>query len=178
MDYHFDRISVLFADDSELMRELVKAVLSSLGIRDVVTAKSGREAWKKFQDRSFDLAIIDWNMKPESGIDFVRKVRDKEKSADPFMPVIMMTAYSEAERVAEARDAGVTDFLVKPITATSLCEHLVAVIERPRDYVDDEAYFGPERRHRRKPAESAAPAAAAAPSSKERRKAPARIVAA
>ena len=57
-----------------------------------------------------------------------------------------MTGHSEKSRVYEARDAGVTEFVVKPITAKAILDRIHAVIMRPRDFVKHDSYFGPDRR--------------------------------
>ena len=58
----------------------------------------------------------------------------------------MMTGHSEKNRVMEARDAGVTEFVVKPITAKAVFDRIQAVIIRPRSFIKTEDYFGPDRR--------------------------------
>jgi DNA-binding response OmpR family regulator len=58
----------------------------------------------------------------------------------------MMTGHSEKSRVYEARDAGVTEFLVKPITAKAVLDRIQAVIFHPRPFVKTDGYFGPDRR--------------------------------
>ncbi len=85
------------------------------------------------------------------GLEFVRLVRTDTESPNPFVPVIMLTAHTEAKRVVEARDAGVTEFLAKPISAHQLYSRILAVIERPRPFIRAKAYVGPERRRRQDP---------------------------
>ena len=63
----------------------------------------------------------------------------------------MMTGHSERSRVVEARDAGVTEFVAKPLTAKSVLERMQAVIFHPRPFVRTATYFGPDRRRRDDP---------------------------
>jgi two-component system chemotaxis response regulator CheY len=63
-------------------------------------------------------------------------------------PIILVTGYSARPRVEEARDAGVTEFLVKPFTATDLTRRLQHVINNPRNFIDYNGYFGPDRRRK------------------------------
>jgi DNA-binding response OmpR family regulator len=58
----------------------------------------------------------------------------------------MLTAHSEKARVQMARDAGVTEFCVKPVTPADMMKKVAAVIDRPRPFVRSDAYFGPDRR--------------------------------
>jgi DNA-binding response OmpR family regulator len=90
--------------------------------------------------------IVDFNMFPLDGVEFTRLVRNSPDSANPYLPIIMMTGHSEKARVYEARDAGVTEFVVKPITAKAILDRIQAVIFRPRPYVKTDGYFGPDRR--------------------------------
>ncbi len=87
-------------------------------------------------------------MKPVDGLEFVREVRTSEKSSNPFVPIIMITGHTEKHRVEAARDAGVTEFIAKPITAQSLFTRIAEIVERPRAFVRAETYFGPDRRRR------------------------------
>ena len=68
-----------------------------------------------------------------------------------MVPVVLVTGYSALQRVAEARDAGVTEFLVKPFSANDLAKRIAYVINKPRDYIDSDDYFGPDRRRRMAP---------------------------
>jgi DNA-binding response OmpR family regulator len=75
-------------------------------------------------------------------------VRTSEKSSNHFVPIIMITGHTEKENILAARDAGVTEFLAKPITAQSLFNRIAEIVERPRAFVRAEGYFGPDRRRR------------------------------
>jgi DNA-binding response OmpR family regulator len=73
-------------------------------------------------------------------------VRNDEHSPNPFVPIIMITGHTEKYRVEAARDAGVTEFLAKPITAQNLFARIAEIVERPRAFVRCDNYFGPDRR--------------------------------
>ncbi|RZJ02439.1 MAG: response regulator [Brevundimonas sp.] len=139
-------IQVLIVDDNQHMRAITSAVLGSAGIRKVVEAIDGATALEMLKDHAIDLAIVDFNMSPLDGVEFTRLVRNSPDSANPYLPIIMMTGHSERSRVYEARDAGVTEFVVKPITAKAVLDRIQAVIWRPRPFVKTDAYFGPDRR--------------------------------
>jgi DNA-binding response OmpR family regulator len=63
----------------------------------------------------------------------------------------MLTGHTEMNRVMEARDAGVHEFLAKPISAKSIYARIRAIIERPRPFIRAGVYFGPDRRRRNNP---------------------------
>ncbi|HEY0600885.1 response regulator [Brevundimonas sp.] len=139
-------IQVLLVDDNPHMRTIASAVLKSAGIRKVLEAGDGAAGLQILRDYPIDLAIVDYKMFPLDGVEFTRLVRNSPDSANPYLPIIMMTGHSGKERVYEARDAGVTEFLVKPITAKAVLDRIQSVIWKPRPFVRTEGYFGPDRR--------------------------------
>ena len=139
-------LQVLLVDDNQHMRAITSAVLGSAGVRKVREAADGAAALEILREHSIDLAIVDFNMFPLDGVEFTRLVRNSPDTANPYLPIIMMTGHSEKSRVYEARDAGVTEFVVKPITAKAILDRIQAVIFKPRPFVKTDGYFGPDRR--------------------------------
>ncbi len=140
------KVRFLIVDDNAAMRGLVRAVLSAFGSENVFEAADAKRALSILSVEQIDIIITDWKMTPVDGLSMVRYLRDPEKSANPFIPVIMLTAYAEPSRVREARDAGVTEFLVKPFSAEQLFKRILVIINRPRPFVRTKAFFGPDRR--------------------------------
>ena len=139
-------LNVLLVDDNQHMRAITSAVLQSAGVRKVREASDGAAGLEMLRQQSIDLAIVDFNMFPLDGVEFTRLVRNSPDTVNPYLPIIMMTGHSERSRVYEARDAGVTEFVVKPITAKAILDRIQAVIFHPRAYVKTDGYFGPDRR--------------------------------
>jgi two-component system chemotaxis response regulator CheY len=139
-------LQVLLVDDNPHMRTIASAVLKSAGIRKVIEAADGSAALEMLRHHAVDLALVDYKMFPLDGVEFTRLVRNSPDSVNPFLPIIMMTGHSGKERVYAARDAGVTEFLVKPITAKAVLDRIQSVIFKPRPFVKTEGYFGPDRR--------------------------------
>lgn len=148
MRIRFDELTVLVADDSPSMRQLIKATLDSFGVKRVITADNGEQAFEKFCQDWADLAIVDWNMSPTNGIEFVRMLRNNPQSPNPYIPVLMLTGHADMDRIAEARDAGMTEVLGKPIAPKVLHERISAVFSNPRTFIRAGDYFGPDRRRR------------------------------
>jgi CheY-like chemotaxis protein len=142
----FESLKALVVDDNAHMRSLLRALLNSIGIKDVVEAAHGGAALDILRDRKSDLVLSDMQMKPMDGIEFTRLVRNGGMSPNPFVPIIMISGHTERHRVEVARDAGVTEFLAKPITAMHLFSRISEIVERPRAFVRTESYFGPDRR--------------------------------
>ena len=76
-----------------------------------------------------DVLIVDWHMEPLDGLDFVRLVRTAKDSANSYVPIIMLTGYTEYRRVTDARDAGVNEFLAKPISAGALYLRFASIVD-------------------------------------------------
>jgi len=130
------------------MRSLLRSLLNSIGVREIHEAANGSAALEILRERSCDLVLSDLAMQPMDGIDFTRDVRQSPRSANPFVPVIMVTGHTERHKVEAARDAGVTEFIAKPVTAQSLFARIAEILERPRAFVRCESYFGPDRRRK------------------------------
>jgi len=142
----FENLKALIVEDNAHMRALLRALLNSAGIKDVVEAGNGQMAIEILRERKSDLVLSDLAMKPMDGLEFTRYVRNNDQSPNPFVPIIMISGHTEKHRVQAARDAGVTEFLAKPITAHNLFARITEILERPRAFVRCNGYFGPDRR--------------------------------
>lgn len=156
MDYDLDRLSVLLVEDSPFIRSLLINSLKILGVGTVITKDHGGEAIEFLQlvkedpmkagVMSIDVILSDWVMSPVDGMMLLRWVRRHKDSPDRFMPFIMITGYSDLDRVNQAREMGVSEFMSKPFTINAVADKIVQVIERPRQFVHTKNYFGPDRR--------------------------------
>ena len=149
MAYQFHRISVMVVEDNLPMMEITKSLLLAFGVGNVVSASNGDIGFRRFCQYNPDIVIADWMMKPMDGIALTERIRNAPDSPNPYVPVILMTGFSEKRRVLEARDAGVTEFLVKPFNAKDLYKRIAQVIERPRQFVRSDDFFGPDRRRKK-----------------------------
>jgi len=139
-------LNVLVVDDEPHMRAITVTILNSAGIRRIREVSDGGMALTALRDHPIDLAIVDYNMSPMDGVEFTRLARNSPDSVNPYLPIIMMTGHAERSRVTDARDAGVNEFVVKPVTARAILERIQAIILRPRAFVQTDTYFGPDRR--------------------------------
>lgn len=149
MSYKFERLSVLVVEDTTPLRKLMTSVLVTLGVGIIFTADDGEQGFQVFCENNPDIVITDWLMTPMNGIDLVHRIRRDRKSPNRTVPIIIMTGYSALPRVAEARDKGVTEFLVKPFSASDLARRIAYVINKPRDFIESQEFFGPDRRRRK-----------------------------
>jgi two-component system, chemotaxis family, chemotaxis protein CheY len=143
-----ETLRLLIVEDNPHMRGLLRSLLAAAGMQQVSEAADGGAGLELARHRPFDLILCDLAMKPMSGLDFTREIRRSAIGANPFVPIIMISGHTEKHRVEAARDAGITEFLAKPVTAQSLYSRIAEIIERPRAFVRCGSYFGPDRRRK------------------------------
>jgi len=147
-EYRFDRLRVLVVDDNVHMRKLVVTILQAFGVTQIVEADSADRAWQSLRDTNPDVIVLDWVMEGMSGLELIRMIRTNPQAPNPFVPVIMLTGHTSLDHVRQARDAGVNEFIAKPVSVKTMMSRLVSVIEHPRPYVRTGVFFGPCRRRR------------------------------
>lgn len=123
VDYN---MPILIVDDYRTMLKIIRNLLKQLGFTNVEEATDGSEALGKLRDGEFDLVISDWNMEPMTGLQLLKEVRaDDRLRAVPF---IIITAESKIENVVAAKEAGVSNYIVKPFNAATLKAKLTSVL--------------------------------------------------
>ena len=151
MSDQLSALKVLVADDNVHLRAIVVSILGGIGIHKIEECSDGDRAFATIRNWTPDIAIVDFRMNPVDGVEFTQLVRNSPESPCKELAIIMMTGYADKTRVFEARDAGVTEFIVKPVTAQAVFDRINSVIFRPRPFVRSDNYFGPCRRRRQDP---------------------------
>ncbi len=142
----FNKLRFLCCDDNPHMRRILRTLLHSFGAREVYEAEEGATALEMYNHYAPDIIITDWSMPIFDGIELTQMIRQPDAYGNPYVPIIMLTGHSEKRRVTMARDAGVTEFLAKPISANGLYQRLLNVVINPRPFIKTKNYFGPDRR--------------------------------
>jgi CheY-like chemotaxis protein len=142
----FNRLRVVVIDDNAHMRRIVRTLLLGFGTREVYEAEDGATGLEAFTHHMPDIVITDWAMPIFDGIELTHMIRQPGSNANPFVPIIMLTGHSEKKHVIAARDAGITEFLAKPISAKGLYQRILNVVANPRPFIKTKTYFGPDRR--------------------------------
>jgi len=150
-DAYLTHVKFLIVEDNKFMQTVVRRVLSTLGAEDIQECADGADALKIMKTFPADIIITDWAMEPIDGIELTRSIRTASDSPNPYIPIIMLTAYSEMNRIVEARDAGVNEFVIKPISVNTLFSRIQAVIDKPRSFIRINNFFGPDRRRKDMP---------------------------
>ena len=116
---------ILIVDDYKTMLRIIKNLLKQLGFENVDEATDGTMAFDKVKEKKYGLVISDWNMEPMSGYEFLKKVRSDDDNKG--LPFIMITAESKTDNVVAAKQAGVSNYIVKPFNAGTLKQKIEAV---------------------------------------------------
>ncbi len=142
----FDRLSFLVVDDNLHMRRLVRSLLHGFGSRQVYEAEDGAAGLEGVESYNPDILITDWAMPIFDGLELVQMIRNPDSCSNAYIPIVMLTGHSEKEKVIQARNYGVTEFLCKPISAKSLYDRIFNIVMNPRPYIKTAGFFGPDRR--------------------------------
>lgn len=117
---------ILIVDDYKTMLRIIRNLLKQLDFLNVEDAIDGSAALQKLREGSYGLIISDWNMEPMTGIQLLKEVRADDNLKK--IPFIMITAESKTENVVIAKEAGVSNYIVKPFNAATLKSKLVGVL--------------------------------------------------
>lgn len=124
-------MNVLIVDDYQSMRRTIADILRHLGFRNLFYAEDGKQALRRLSETPIGLMILDWDMPVLTGIEVLRQMRDSETYKE--LPVIMVTAVASREKVMEAIDSGVTNYIVKPFTPQTMEKKIRQVFAKPAE---------------------------------------------
>lgn len=133
-------------DDSEQMRDFLTALLEAMGITDILVAKNGDEGHSLFLQAGPDIIITDGAMSPTDGYELTDRIRSDPSNPNPYIPIIMLSGHLEDADVQRARVSGVSEYLAKPVSSSTLYERLVAIVGNPYYFIKTRTYLGPDRR--------------------------------
>ena len=143
--------SVLLVDDNHQSLEIMSQILVGLRVGKVEPCRSAAEAHEQMVARKFDLLIVDGEMPEEDGIAFARGVRQASGRPNYTTPIILVSSHTPLDKIARARDAGVSMVVKKPIAPATLLSRIVWLARNSRQFVESDLYVGPDRRSKRLP---------------------------
>lgn len=141
-----DNVNFLVIDRNQHMRELLVGILRAFGAKEVRTSSTYTDAKEAINAKPPEIMFTSWKLDPTNGVDLTREIRWSDKEALRFIPVIMVSGHGEEKKVLQAREAGITEFVVKPYAAATILSRMHAVTMKPRRFVKTETFFGPDRR--------------------------------
>lgn len=126
------KLHYLIVEDDMFTRNLIKSALQAYGLRNIREASSAVQGFRIIKSEPVDVVLTDYDMVPLSGIDLVRLVRNDPGVPDPQLPIIMISGHAEPAVIREAKDAGVSEYLVRPISAEKIFRRIESVLRRPK----------------------------------------------
>lgn len=148
MELDLRKLHILVVEDLYPMRELLADIVRTMGVGTVTCAADGSEGYQVYLDEKPDIIITDWQMPHMDGIEMVKKIRQDRASHNRTIPIVMITGFNAKNRITTARDNGVTEFLIKPFTASDIARRITHIITKPRDFVFAPGFVGPDRRRK------------------------------
>src|SRR6478609_8996708 len=121
----FSPLTILVIDDSPFMLRLLAEMLSGFGVGKVLTAETAEEAFARMQMRAPDVIFCDWEMYPMDGLAVLRRLREQSQSHLASVPFVMVTGHNAHEDVTQALGEGADSYVVKPLSAETLMNHLI-----------------------------------------------------
>lgn len=141
----FRRATILVAEGDRGLRRALRDVLLGMGFPVIYVASTMAEAQRHILQQSPGVILLDHKLPGGDGLAFTRRLR-RDKSTDGRTPIILMAEAPDTALVAAARDAGVNEIVVKPISVEALVRRLVYVLQMPRPFVRTSGFVGPDRR--------------------------------
>jgi two-component system chemotaxis response regulator CheY len=119
-------MKIMIVDDYSTMLRILRNLLRQLEFNNVEEATNGGDALQKLRESTYNLVISDWNMQPMTGLELLKEVRADTKLK--HIPFIMVTAESKTDNVIAAKQAGVSNYIVKPFNAETLKTKMASVL--------------------------------------------------
>ena len=141
--------SILLVVENIHTRKHLTELCRTLDLRQISLAMTPSDAVTMLQEAQFDFVICNWSQPPLDNPRFVACVRASDDPKIKQVPIIVLNSQARQTDVIEARDAGMTEFLIPPLSAQSLLQKFESILLKPRTFIDDAAFRGPDRRRPR-----------------------------
>ncbi|MBT3887376.1 MAG: response regulator, partial [Rhodospirillaceae bacterium] len=146
-NFNLSQVNVLIVEHQMFTRQLMRDVLHALGIVNVTASYADDLFDATDLDFSPDMIFTDWSPSMD-GVDLIKSIRRNQANLDRFVPVVVVSAYTDLEHVCQARDAGMTEYLARPVSGEMIYRRICALVEHPRNFIETKMFFGPDRRRR------------------------------
>jgi two-component system chemotaxis response regulator CheY len=136
----------LVADPSSYLCMLIHSILRNFGATKVLDARDSLSVIQTLTGQRIDVLLCDFKLPPHGGLQITHAIRRNTDNENRTVPILMMTSDTREVAIKQARDAGANMVIAKPVSPKSLYDRLAWVAFQPRQFVDTEKYFGPDRR--------------------------------
>ncbi len=124
----WDSIVCLIVDDDKFSRTFAKTALYQIGIKNTREANSTEEALDQLNNFKFDIILLDQQMPEQKGLEFVSILKSGQIENNPNVPVIMITVDTMEKTVLDAKELGIQEYLVKPISPLALKKRICTAL--------------------------------------------------
>jgi two-component system chemotaxis response regulator CheY len=118
-------MNVLIVEDNTTMRRIERDLMRQIGFKNCDEAIDGTDALAKLAEKSYDFILSDWHMEPMTGLELLKKVRSMPETKK--IPFLMVTAESKPENIIAAKNAGVSNYIIKPFNAQTLKTKMASI---------------------------------------------------
>ncbi|MGE0742193.1 MAG: response regulator [Hyphomonadaceae bacterium] len=137
---------VLVIETTPHAAEMLGQILKGFGVAETHRVTSVKDAEKLIKTKSFDLILVDPDVKDGDGYTFLRGLRASGVEPNCYVPIVLMSGHARISNVKRARDTGANFFVSKPIAPNVLLQRILWIARDKRPFVDAGAYIGPDRR--------------------------------
>lgn len=143
---NLSKISVLLADRNLYTRTLISQSLRAFSVKYIYSCDTGAAALEYLGQAGADLALIEADLPDMSGADLIRTIRANPKEPLRFVPIIVLSGYTQMRMLGDTRDAGANLVVKKPVSPQSLFDRISWLGRTKRAYIEAPNYIGPDRR--------------------------------
>ena len=144
-------IHILLADEDPCLSHVIIHNLRAMGFSRITYARSAAEVERALRASTVHVLITERHLQGLDGIELVKSIRSGERGDQRNLPIIMLTGHGEILDVTEARDAGISEFIIKPFSAKILYSRIEQIVDKPRSFLVSRTYTGPDRRRKGMP---------------------------
>jgi len=137
---------ILLAEPSPYVCMLIHGMLRGFGANKVLDVRDTNGLLTSLNGQKIDILLCDAKLPPHGGFSLTRAIRRNAENENRTMPILLMTSDTREKPIKHARDAGANMVISKPMSPAMLYDRLSWVAFNPRQFVDTENYFGPDRR--------------------------------
>ncbi|HXR95869.1 MAG TPA: response regulator [Rhizomicrobium sp.] len=145
----FKDILPLIVDPDAGSKALLRKLLAAFGVTRTMSAAVTDDALMMLRREKFSLVFLDELAGPLKPLHFLKMLRRDQHSADPSVPVVLVSSHIDAAKVTAARDAGMNDVISKPVNLPAIERQLQSVLAPSRAFVVAKNFVGPDRRRMR-----------------------------
>ena len=136
----------LLADSNAYFSRIVVGLLRSFGANSIAEVRNSYDAIRMLNGQKVDILLCDDRLPPHGCLQVTHAIRRKVDNENRIVPILIMAGDTRESIVKIARDAGANMVVAKPLSPTSLYDRLTWIAFNPRQFIDTQTYYGPDRR--------------------------------